>query len=66
MGAVLVCLMLFWQTALAEIAGINIMGAVPVMDAPAICLQVRALDSTGEGIRTERENFVFTAGAEKR
>lgn len=63
-GAALVCLMLFWQTALAEIAGINIMGAVPVIDAPAICLQVRALDSAGEGIRTERENFVFTAGAE--
>lgn len=64
LAAALLMTALLCTTALAEVSGINIIGAAAVSDAPAVYIEVRALDGTGTGVRTQQQDFRFTAGEE--
>jgi len=60
--AALLLALLFAVSAAAEVSGINILGSAPVIGAPAVYLEVRALDSTGMGLRTQQQDYRFTVG----
>lgn len=64
LAAALVMTALLCTAALADVSGINIIGAAAVSDAPAVYLEMRALDGTGAGMRTQQQDFRFTAGEE--
>lgn len=63
--AVALILIFAWSVCAADVSGISIMSVRQETSAPQMYFEVRALDSTGVGVRAQSGDFRFTAGEEQ-